>query len=91
MYSGDAGNVTFGVDFNIARLCIPGTLNTNITKGGILLCDKAVDGEIVTASGAVGMIAPAYNDVVSYAFAVPAVIISPDDYESIIEYTRTAQ
>ncbi|WOG91390.1 hypothetical protein DCAR_0310639 [Daucus carota subsp. sativus] len=90
VYSGDAGNVTFGVDFNIARLCIPGTLNTNITKGGILLCDKAVDGEIVTASGAVGMIAPAYNDFISYAFAVPAVIISPDDYESIIEYTRTA-
>lgn len=91
MYSGDAGNVTFGIDSNIARLCYAGTLNTAITKGGILLCDLPDDGSVVISSEAVGLIMPLSDDEVSLAFPVPAVTINPEDYQEIIDYFRTTE
>ncbi|KAK1572031.1 hypothetical protein Q3G72_026533 [Acer saccharum] len=56
IYGGDAPNVTGGFSHTLSRFCIGDSLDKNLVKGKIVLCDALVSGRGPFYAGAVGTV-----------------------------------
>lgn len=91
MYAGDAGNVTFGVGPELARICFRGTLSRAKAEGGIVLCDAAFNGTAAIDAHAAGIIMPSSYDEIVFGFSVPAVLINLEDHDELFDYIKTTE
>ncbi|GJZ56035.1 peptidase S8/S53 domain-containing protein, partial [Tanacetum coccineum] len=94
IYAGDAPNITAGFNSSRSRLCIRDSLDKNLVKGKIVLCDATtVTGESVVLAGAVGCImtyaGPFFELRNSYTFLVS--VLNIDQASSILRYIRSTR
>ncbi|PWA42929.1 Peptidase S8/S53 domain-containing protein [Artemisia annua] len=93
IYAGDAPNITAGFNSSRSRLCIKDSLDKNLVKGKIVLCDGSNNGESVMLAGAVGCImtyaGPFFELMNSYTF--PVSVVKPDQAKSIARYIRSTR
>ncbi|CAH1433378.1 unnamed protein product [Lactuca virosa] len=77
IYAGDVPNVMAGFNGSVSRLCSPNSLDKNLVKGKIILCDAISSGEPEMMAGAVGSImkypGPYFDAVASYTLPVSVV------------------
>ncbi|PWA74908.1 Peptidase S8/S53 domain-containing protein [Artemisia annua] len=93
IYAGDAPNITAGFNSSRSRLCDSDSLDKNLVKGKIVLCDRRTTGEGVMLAGAVGCImtdaGPFFELINSYTF--PVSVVKPDQTRSIFRYIRSTR
>lgn len=93
IYAGDAPNITAGFNRSRSRLCIKDSLDKNLVKGKIVLCDGSNNGESVMFAGAVGCImtydGPFFELMNSYTF--PVSVVKPDQAKSIARYIQSTR
>nr|GEW28037.1 peptidase S8/S53 domain-containing protein [Tanacetum cinerariifolium] len=93
IYAGDAPNITAGFNSSRSRLCIKDSLDKNLVKGKIVICDATVTGESVMLAGAVGCIipyaGPYFEMINSYTF--PVSVVNIDQARSIFRYIRSTR
>ncbi|XP_062154118.1 cucumisin-like [Alnus glutinosa] len=91
IYGGDAPNTT---EFSLglpARYCFPDSLDKNLVKGKIVLCDGLGDGEGPLLAGAVGTVYQGRRTDVAYSFPLPASSLRPEDAASVYLYINTTR
>ncbi|KAK0592199.1 hypothetical protein LWI29_015096 [Acer saccharum] len=90
IYGGDAPNVTGGFSNNLSRFCIEDSLDRNLVKGKIVLCDRLVSGKGPFYAGAVGTV---IQDTVrrDYArnFPLPTSYVNEADGRQILTYIKS--
>ncbi|PIA49723.1 hypothetical protein AQUCO_01300461v1 [Aquilegia coerulea] len=88
IWGGDAANVSAGVNSDIASYCGSRRLNSQLTEGKIVLCDTFWDGSGVMLAGGVGVVMVDYVDDYTFAFPLPATLISLEDGMKVKDYIR---
>ncbi|XP_021714988.1 subtilisin-like protease SBT1.8 [Chenopodium quinoa] len=82
-----------------SNLCMPGSLDSSLVKGKVVLCDRGVNarvekGEVVKEAGGVGMIlantAASGEELVADSHLLPAVAVGMKMGDEIREYVRSA-
>ncbi|KAK9913640.1 hypothetical protein M0R45_037450 [Rubus argutus] len=95
IYGGDAPNTTAGVDVSISRFCLQGSIDPNLIKGKIVLCDGPLDGAGNGAilGGAVGVVftGKKLNDDVFGLLPVPASQIGLEENSNIYKYIKSTR
>ncbi|KAK1571130.1 hypothetical protein Q3G72_012244 [Acer saccharum] len=90
IYGGDAPNVTGGFSNNLSRFCNEDSLDRNLVKGKIVLCDRLVSGKGPFYAGAVGTV---IQDTVrrDYArnFPLPTSYVNEADGRQILTYIKS--
>ncbi|KAJ9684395.1 hypothetical protein PVL29_016720 [Vitis rotundifolia] len=90
IYGGDAPNTAAGFSGNISRFCFRSTLNPNLVKGKIVLCDIESSGTGAFLAGAVGtLMADRLPKDSSRSFPLPASHLSARDGSSIANYINS--
>ncbi|KAG0465927.1 hypothetical protein HPP92_020091 [Vanilla planifolia] len=93
VYGGNVSNETAGIDGSISRFCIDGTLDGELSKGKVILCDSLSDGSGPQHAGAVGAVMETSdaNDF-AFGFKLPASVLGTDDSAEVLEYAnKTSQ
>ncbi|XP_042955327.1 cucumisin-like isoform X1 [Carya illinoinensis] len=92
IYGGDAPNTTAGSQGSYSRYCQPDSLDQNLVKGKIVLCDLVVDGEGAFQASAVGtvIIGPGRKDV-AYSFPLPASYLGIEDGTNVYIYLNSTR
>ncbi|KAG6734934.1 hypothetical protein I3842_01G294400 [Carya illinoinensis] len=92
VYGGDAPNTTAGFQGSDSRYCDAGTLDQNLVKGKIVLCDLLGDGEGAFLAGAIGTVikSPGRRDV-AYSFPLPASYLGIEDGTNIYIYLNSTR
>lgn len=92
IYGGDAPNTTAGADGLVSRSCFDYTLDRNLVKGKIVLCDGENDGVGQLLAGAVGTVMQGRrpNSGV-FAFPLPASYLSLEDGNNIYSYINSTR
>ncbi|XP_062156718.1 cucumisin-like [Alnus glutinosa] len=91
IYGGDAPNITEGYSGLTSRSCFPGTLDQNLVKGKIVLCDGLDDGEGPLLAGAVGTVYQGRRTDSAFSFPLPASSLRPEDGASVGLYVNTTR
>jgi len=92
VYGGYAVNVSAGAFYEASRYCATGSLNSNIVKNSIVLCDGANRGNGVLMASALGTIMSATIDSDSaFSFPLPATIISVEDGATLLAYIQSTR
>ncbi|KAK2990924.1 hypothetical protein RJ640_021899, partial [Escallonia rubra] len=91
----DAPNTLLGVNGSISRYCLNNTLDKNLVKGKIVLCDASLGtslGQEELLAGAAGSVTQnmVFKDI-ALSFALPATAISSDQGHNISDYIRSAR
>lgn len=82
-----------------SNLCMPGSLDSSLVKGKVVVCDRGVNprvekGEVVKEAGGIGMIlantAANGEELVADSHLIPAVAVGMKIGEEIREYVRNA-
>jgi hypothetical protein len=73
------------------RTCFPDTLDKNLVKGKIVLCDGLGDGEGPLLAGAVGTVYQGRRSDVAFSFPLPASSLRPEDGASVYLYVNTTR
>ncbi|KAB1217804.1 Cucumisin [Morella rubra] len=91
IYGGDAANKT--ADFaSGSRYCFPDSLDKNLVKGKILLCDSLGGGDEAFFVGAVGVVMQARGrHDIAYPFALPASYVGSEDGGKIFLYMNSTR
>ncbi|KAJ7964589.1 cucumisin-like [Quillaja saponaria] len=89
IYGGDAPNVSGGFNGSSSRYCTNGTLDNNLIKGKIVLCESLEVTQLTSTSGATGLVIQnnSYLDS-GFAYVLPASQIPTKDGESVLSYIR---
>ncbi|KAG6621225.1 hypothetical protein I3842_Q027800 [Carya illinoinensis] len=92
VYGGDAPNTTAGSQGSYSRYCQPDSLDQNLVKGKIVLCDLVVDGEGAFQASAAGtvIIGPGRKDV-AYSFPLPASYLGIEDGTNVYIYSNSTR
>ncbi|XP_028789429.1 cucumisin-like [Neltuma alba] len=80
VYGGDVPNTLKGYNSSISRLCLEDSMDQNLVKGKIVVCDGHYGPKkIGLASGSTGVIINFQGELpdISFAFALPASIVNP--------------
>ncbi|XP_059457646.1 cucumisin-like [Corylus avellana] len=91
IYGGDAPNTTEGNSGFPSRLCFPDTLDQNLVKGKIVLCDGLGDGLGPLLAGAVGTVYQGRRTEVALSFPLPASSLRSEDGSSVYIYINTTR
>ncbi|KAI9156998.1 hypothetical protein LWI28_015264 [Acer negundo] len=90
IYGGDAPNVTGGFSNISSRFCMEDSLDRNLVKGKIVLCDRLDTGEWPFYAGAVGTV---IQDTVKRDFAnnfpLPTSYVNKADGRKILTYIKS--
>ncbi|XP_024029247.1 cucumisin [Morus notabilis] len=90
IYGGDAPNTTAGIEQSFSRYCTTGSLDQNLVKGKIVLCDSFTRGRGAILAGAVGMVITGRESgEVSETFPLPTSYLNPDDGAQIYIYINS--
>nr|XP_043615722.1 cucumisin-like [Erigeron canadensis] len=93
VYAGDVPNTKAGFNSSISRLCIKNSLDKNLVKGKIILCDAISTGEAEILAGAVGSVTrypePFFESVCAYP--LPVSVVNIDQATSILQYIRSTR
>ncbi|XP_071731114.1 cucumisin-like [Rutidosis leptorrhynchoides] len=93
VYAGDVPNITAGFNSSIGRFCIKNSLDKNLVKGKIILCDAPTTGEAEVLASAVGSImrysGPYFENVGS--FSLPVSVVNDDRATDILQYIRSTR
>ncbi|KAF5462854.1 hypothetical protein F2P56_018826 [Juglans regia] len=92
IYGGDAPNTTAGLEGSSSRYCDPGTLDQNLVKGKIVLCDFLGDGEGALLASAVGTVikGPGRRDI-AFSFPLPASYLDVEDGSNVYFYINSTR
>ncbi|KAF5467368.1 hypothetical protein F2P56_017196 [Juglans regia] len=92
IYGGDAPNTTEGSQGSLSRYCLPDSLDQNLVKGKIVLCDLLVDGEGAFQASAVGTVikGPRPRDS-AFSFPLPASYIGIEDGNNVYIYINSTR
>ncbi|KAF7816385.1 cucumisin-like [Senna tora] len=93
VYGGDVPNILKGYNRSISRICLEDSLDQNLVKGKIVLCDGFVGAKKVGfASGAAGIVmhSDGAKDT-GYSFALPASYIYTQDADNIYGYMTSTK
>ncbi|XP_035548784.1 cucumisin-like isoform X1 [Juglans regia] len=92
IYGGDAPNTTAGFEGSSSRYCDPGTLDQNLVKGKIVLCDFLGDGEGALLASAVGTVnkGPGRRDI-AFSFPLPASYLDVVDGSNVYFYINSTR
>lgn len=75
------------------RFCVPNSLDKNLVKGKIILCDAVSSGETEMMAGAVGSImkypGPYFDAVASYT--LPVSVVNSDQAIRIARYIKSTR
>ncbi|XP_012835452.1 PREDICTED: cucumisin-like [Erythranthe guttata] len=94
IWGGDAANYTIGSSPDIARLCLPGAMSSDIVSGKIVFCEALWDGSGILMANGVGTIMSDVNFVnpdVAFSWPLPTTIISPENGRAVLEYIRSTE
>lgn len=74
------------------RYCRENSLDSNLVKGKIVLCDSVITGETPLAAGALGSILQddGFKDV-AYAFPLPTSYLNSSNGEDVFDYLRSTR
>ncbi|KAK3009516.1 hypothetical protein RJ639_014922, partial [Escallonia herrerae] len=91
----DAPNTLLGVNGSISRYCLRNTLDKNLVKGKIVVCDASLGtslGQEELLAGAAGSVTQnvILKDI-ALSFVLPATAISSDQGRNISDYIRSAR
>ncbi|XP_027364352.1 cucumisin-like [Abrus precatorius] len=91
IYAGDAANITGGYNRSTSRLCLENSLDENLVKGKIVLCDGfQVPSSVGLVSGAAGIIFSSVTPKdVAFTFALPAILLSRKDGTLVHSYINS--
>nr|KAJ0192244.1 hypothetical protein LSAT_V11C800435950 [Lactuca sativa] len=93
IYAGDVPNVMAGFNGSVSRFCSPNSLDKNLVKGKIILCDAVSSGETEMMAGAVGSImkypGPYFDAVASYT--LPVSVVNSDQAIRIARYIKSTR
>ncbi|KAL7588933.1 hypothetical protein Lser_V15G39825 [Lactuca serriola] len=93
IYAGDVPNITAGFNGSISRFCVPNSLDKNLVKGKIILCDAISTGEPEMLAGAVGSImtypGPYFELVRSYT--LPVSVVNSEQAIRIARYIQSTR
>ncbi|XP_023771206.3 cucumisin isoform X1 [Lactuca sativa] len=93
IYAGDVPNITAGFSGSTSRFCIKNSLDKNLVKGKIIICDTLTTGEDEMLAGAVGSImiypGPYFEAIGSYP--LPASIVNSDQASIIADYLQSTE
>ncbi|KAG6626541.1 hypothetical protein CIPAW_15G056100, partial [Carya illinoinensis] len=92
VYGGDAPNTTVGSQGSYSRYCLPNSLDQNLMKGKIVLCDLVVDGEGAFQASAVGTVikGPGRRDA-AYSFPLSASYLGIEDGSNVYFYINSTR
>ncbi|KAA8534157.1 hypothetical protein F0562_031650 [Nyssa sinensis] len=92
IYGGDAPNTTGGFTGSMSRYCTGNSLDSNLVKGKIVLCDTLNSGETTLSAGAVGTVMQdaGFKDV-AFSFPLPASYLGVNDGSSISKYMNSTR
>jgi len=92
VYGGSAINVSAGSLYEASRYCATGSLNSNIVKNSIVLCDEANSGDGVMMASAIGTIMSDTIDTdLAFSFPLPATVISVEDAATLLAYIKSTR
>lgn len=94
IYAGDAPNITGGFNSSVSRLCRESnSLNENLVRGKILLCDGFGVAAEQVRSGAVGLLLRTNIKPTDYQriFALPTTVITDQDGARVRTYIRSTR
>ncbi|KAJ1389150.1 Peptidase S8/S53 domain [Sesbania bispinosa] len=93
IYAGDAPNITGGYNSSISRSCLEGSLEQDLVKGKIVLCDVFRGSSSVgLVSGAAGILFRSFAPIdVARTFALPAIHLSENDGKLIHSYINSTR
>ncbi|KAI3515117.1 hypothetical protein L1887_13868 [Cichorium endivia] len=90
VYAGDVPNISAGFNDSESRFCIKNSLDKNLVKGKIILCDKDTTGEEEMLAGAVGSImiytGPYSED---KGYPLPVSVVNTDQATTIVNYMQS--
>ncbi|KAJ9684393.1 hypothetical protein PVL29_016718 [Vitis rotundifolia] len=90
IYGGDAPNITGGFSANTSRFCTRNSLDPNLVKGKIVLCDELVSGTGAFLAGAAGTVmADRGAKDSARPFPLPASYLGAQDGSSIAYYVTS--
>ncbi|KAI3515111.1 hypothetical protein L1887_13862 [Cichorium endivia] len=93
IYAGDVPNITAGYNSSISRFCFRNSLDKNLVKGKIILCDALSTGEPEMLAGAVGSImtypGPYFDTLGSYTF--PVSVVNSNQARTIARYIQSTR
>ncbi|KAK9123835.1 hypothetical protein Sjap_013437 [Stephania japonica] len=92
IYGGDAPNTKKGYNSSESRFCDEETLNEELVKGKIVLCDSTNSGTASLHAGAVGIVMVQQKEGVidtAFSFPLPATYIRLDDGAEVFKYMNT--
>ncbi|KDP44852.1 hypothetical protein JCGZ_01352 [Jatropha curcas] len=89
IYGGNAPDIKNGFNVSISRYCVQHSLNKELVKGKIVLCDYISTGETASVAGAIGTIMQdGYSQDVAYNFPLPASHLNLNDGFDVSEYVN---
>ncbi|XP_052207270.1 cucumisin-like [Diospyros lotus] len=90
IYAGDAPNTTANITGSVSRYCLRGSLNRDLVKGKIVLCDEISNGETALLAGAAGAVmqVTGLRDFAS-SFPLPAAVVRDDGGSHIFNYINS--
>ncbi|XP_028776150.1 cucumisin-like isoform X2 [Neltuma alba] len=92
IYGGDAPNTKAGIDGLSSRFCNEGSLDPNLAKGKIVLCEGRSKAEGAFVAKAVGALTQGQNSRDSgWSFPLPASYIDLQDANSIFAYINSTR
>ncbi|KAK9158911.1 hypothetical protein Scep_005485 [Stephania cephalantha] len=92
IYAGDAPNTKKGYNSSDSRFCDEETLNEELVKGKIVLCDAMSSGTAPLHAGAVGVVMVRQTEGAidtAYSFPLPATYIRLEDGAEVLKYINT--
>ncbi|XP_052622992.1 cucumisin [Lactuca sativa] len=91
IYAGDVPNITAGFNSSISRFCSRNSLDKNLVKGKIILCDGISNGETEMLAGAVGSImTDPYSDTVM-SYPLPVSVVNLEQAATISRYIQSTR
>ncbi|KAK9902290.1 hypothetical protein M0R45_001765 [Rubus argutus] len=95
IYGGDAPNTTAGVDTSVSRFCSQGSIDPNLIKGKIVLCDSpqdgAGDGAILGGAAGVVLTGKKVDDDALGPLSVPASQVGLEENSNIYKYIKSTR
>ncbi|XP_054796518.1 cucumisin-like [Prosopis cineraria] len=92
IYGGDAPNIRAGFDGSSSRSCGEGSLNPNLVKGKIVLCEGRSKAEGAFVAKAIGALTQGQNSRdYGWSFPLPASYIDLQDANSIFVYMNSTR
>ncbi|ONK62144.1 uncharacterized protein A4U43_C07F820 [Asparagus officinalis] len=90
VYAGDVPNISAGFNGSTSRYCYNGSLEKNLVKGKIVLCDTLNDASGLSLDGAAGAVMQSEFLDVAYPFPLPVTVLGLLDARKVSQYISKA-